>query len=274
MSKLKEFARDWLPPVVVRLFQKRRSSGLFFEGNFASWEAANAHCTGYDKQDILDKVLAATLKVKLGKAVFERDSVLFDEIEYSWPLLAGLMWAAASNGGKLNVLDFGGALGSSYYQNRKFLQSLLDVKWNVVEQAHFVDAGRKHIADEQLRFYKTIKECLQDTRPNVILLSSVIQYLKSPNEILNLLKIVNADCLLIDRTPFSELDTDKLVVQNVPASIYKASYPMWIFSRSKFESELLMNWNLVAKNISPEGSAQTKNGFNFSFQGMLLERKL
>ena len=72
-------------------------------------------------QDILDKVLAATLKVKQGQAVFERDSVLFDEIEYSWPLLAGLMWAAASNGGKLNVLDFGGALGSSYYQNRKFL---------------------------------------------------------------------------------------------------------------------------------------------------------
>jgi putative methyltransferase (TIGR04325 family) len=274
MSRLKEFARDCLPTVVVRQLNKRRSRGLYFDGDFSSWKEANAHCTGYDAMDILDKVLAATLKVKHGDAVFERDSVLFDEIEYSWPVLTGLMWASARNDGKLNVLDFGGALGSGYYQNRKFLQSLLDVKWNVVEQAHFVEAGRKHIADEQLRFYKTIDECLQENQPNVILLSSVIQYLKSPNEILNLLKIANADCLLIDRTPFSELDTDKLVVQNVPASIYKASYPMWIFSRSKFESELLINWNIVAKNISPEGSAQTKNGFNFLFQGMLLERKL
>ena len=274
MSRLKEFARDLLPPVVVRLLQKRRSGGLCFEGDFASWEEANAHCTGYDAKDILDKVLAATLKVKRGEAVFERDSVLFDEIEYSWPVLAGLMWAAARNGGKLNVLDFGGALGSSYFQNRNFLQSLTDVKWNVIEQSHYVEAGCKHIEDEQLRFYKTIEECLIENQPNVILLSSVAQYLKSPSEIISALQIESADCLIIDRTPFSDSKEDKLVIQNVPASIYKASYPMWIFSQSKFELELSANWNMVARNISPEGGVRTMSGFDFSFQGLLLERKL
>jgi putative methyltransferase (TIGR04325 family) len=38
-------------------------------------------------------------------------------------------------------------LGSSYFQNRKFLQSLPDVRWNVVEQPHYVDAGRKYIEE-------------------------------------------------------------------------------------------------------------------------------
>jgi putative methyltransferase (TIGR04325 family) len=274
MRRLKEFARDWLPPSVVRQVKQRRSSGLYFEGDFASWEEASAHCTGYGAQDILDKVLAATLKVKHGEALFERDSVLFDEIEYSWPVLSGLMWAAARNGGKLNVLDFGGALGSSYYQNRKFLQSLPEVKWNVVEQHHYVEAGRKHIEDGQLRFYKTIEECLIENHPNVILLSSVAQYLKSPSEIISSLKIESADCLIIDRTPFSDSKEDKIVIQNVPTSICKASYPMWIFSLSKFEIELSANWNMVARNISPEGGVRTKNGFYFSFQGLLLEHKL
>lgn len=273
MGSLKEFARDWLPPAVVRLLQQRRSSGLCFEGDFASWEDANTYCTGYDAEGILTKVLDATLKVKRGEAAFERDSVLFDEIQYAWPLLTGLMWAAARNNGTLNVLDFGGALGSSYFQNRKFLQSLPAVKWNVVEQLHFVEAGQKHVQDEYLRFYETIENCLLENQPNVILMSSVIQYLKSPIEIIKSLKIVNADCLIIDRTPFSNLDEDKLVIQNVPASIYKASYPMWIFSQAKAESELLMSWNIVAKNTSPEGRVLTKSGFDFSFQGMLLERK-
>ena len=106
------------------------------------------------------------------------------------------------------------------------------------------------------------------------MLSSVIQYLKSPIEILNQLKTANADCFLIDRTPFCDSDEDKLVIQNVPDSIYEASYPMWIFSLSKFEHELSLSWNVVAKSISPEAYVRTKNGFNFSFQCMLLERKL
>jgi putative methyltransferase (TIGR04325 family) len=274
MSVIKYFAKNWMRPGIIRMLRLLCRRGIRFEGDYESWEEALAKCSGYDADNILSKVLEATLKVKRGEAVFERDSVLFDEIEYAWPLLSGLMWAAARDEGRLNVLDFGGSLGSSYFQNGKFLQHLSEVRWNVVEQEHYVEAGRKHIADEQLRFYKTIEECLQENQPNVILLSSVIQYLKSPIEILNQLKIVNADCLLIDRTPFSDSDEDKLVVQNVPASIYEASYPMWIFSLSKFEHELSVSWKVVAKNISSEAYVRTKNGFNFSFQGMLLERKL
>ena len=39
--------------------------------------------SGYDSQLILDKVLTSTLKVKNGEAAYERDSVLFDEIQYA-----------------------------------------------------------------------------------------------------------------------------------------------------------------------------------------------
>ena len=272
MSVLKALARDWLPSVLARWFRQLRGGGrIRFEGDFATWEEANSHCTGYDAEEILAKVLASTLKVKHGEAAAERDSVLFDQIEYAWPVLAGLMWAASRSSGRLNVLDFGGALGSSYFQNRKFLQSLPDVRWNVVEQPHYVDAGRKHIQDEHLRFYKTIVECLSENQPNVILLSSVLQYLESPADLISELNKVGALCLVVDRTPFTLHGKDKLVVQKVPAAIYSASYLMRIFSLPKFEQLLAKNWYLVASNLSPEGYLRTTTDFEFSFQGMLLE---
>jgi len=272
MSVLKALVRDWLPPVLVRSYRQVRGVGIRFEGDFDTWEEANRHCTGYNSEEILAKVLVSTLKVKHGEAAAERDSVLFDQIEYAWPVLAGLMWAAARSGGRLNVLDFGGALGSSYFQNRKFSQSLPDVRWNVVEQPHYVDAGRKHVQDTKLRFYKTIEECLSENLPNVILLSSVLQYLESPADLISELNKVGALCLVVDRTPFSLQAQDKLVVQKVPAAIYSASYPMWIFSLSEFEKLLAKNWRLVAPNISPEGYVRTTNYSEFSFQGILLEK--
>ncbi len=139
-------AKDWLPPVLTRKLLRFSSlkGGITFDGPFVSWEEAKQRSSGYEDEQILDKVLAATLKVKRGEAVFERDSVLFDEIQYAWSVTAGLMWAAALDSGRLSVLDYGGSLGSSYFQNKKFLEDLQIVRWSVVEQAHFYEAGRAH----------------------------------------------------------------------------------------------------------------------------------
>jgi len=270
-QKFKTLARDWLPPAIVRRIRRRRRSGICFEGDYAAWEDARENSTGYDAGKILEKILAATLKVKNGDAVYERDSVLFDHIEYSWPVLSGLMWVAARDNGRLNVLDYGGSLGTSYFQNRKFIQTLDQVRWNVVEQPHYVEAGHTHIQDHQLRFYKTIEECLAESQPNVILLSSVLQYLERPLELIEKFSASKATCLIIDKTPFSSSNIDRLLVQKVPASIYSASYPMWVFSKSKFIQILEPDWRLITEVINPEGDVNSASGLKFSFHGMLLE---
>ena len=229
------------------------------------------HCIGYDAVEILDTVLASTLKVKRGEAAFERDSVLFDEIQYSWPIVAGLMWAATRSSGKLNVLDLGGALGSGYFQNRCFLTDLSEVCWNVVEQEHFVSVGRAHVQGDQLGFYFSIEECLEENQPNVILLSSALQYLECPFETIRSLSSVGADCLIIDRTPIGS--DRRLLVQHVPPSIYPASYPMWVFGKDELCKSLDPDWRVVARNSSPEGRVFTPDGFEFIFEGMLMERR-
>lgn len=269
---IRTIAKDWLPPAVVRALRHRRNGGIRFQGNYATWEAAAAQCTGYDAEPILAKVLEAALKVKRGEAAYERDSVLFDEIEYAWPVTAALMWAAAQNAGRLDVLDFGGALGSSYFQNRAFLVNLPHVRWSVIEQAHYVQAGREHIQDDTLRFYSSIDGCLADNKPNVVLLSGVLQYLPVVDGVFKQINDSDATTIIIDRTPFNNEQCNKICIQTVPKSIYKASYPMTIFCLKNFFMDMI-DWDIVARIRSPEGSLITESCLALNFQGFILRRK-
>lgn len=244
-EKIKVFLRAVIPPVVWSAYRKvfRPASTLqtdefeqkiSFEGSYANWPSAIENCGGYDADEIISKVLSATIKVKNGEAVFERDSVLFDHIEYAWPVLAGLLLAAARASGHLNVLDYGGSLGSSYFQNRKFLLTLKKISWSVVEQAHYVKAGKLEIQDDQLKFHESISDCLIENNPNVVLLSSVLQYLPDPYEVLKEVLAINSDLIILDRTCYQYgAEKDELFIQKVPSSIYSASYPCWFLSEKK-----------------------------------------
>lgn len=253
------------------LIRSFRGKVLSFEGSYSTWEQASALSSGYDASSILDAVLSATLKVKSGQAAFERDSVIFKKIEYSWPATSALLWAAARNNGVLNVLDFGGSLGSTYFQNRIFLSALKTVKWNIVEQSHFVEIGKKHIEDEVLKFHLSIEDMLKIVSPNVILFSSVAQYLPNINNILEQINSISADVLIFDRTPFSELTVNKICIQHVPGEIYNASYPMWILSRHAVISKL-SNWKVCESFPSAEGRIRLEPGTEFEFSGYILER--
>jgi len=265
-----KLARDWLPPVALRRLGRMIREGNSFKGEYNSWQEAEAQCLGYDTDEIISKVLTASLKVKNGEAAYERDSVNFDHIEYSWPVMSGIMCAAANNSGRLNVLDFGGSLGSSYYQNRSLLLALPYVRWNIVEQAHYCKAGKTHIQDQTLRFYETIDDCLVENKPNVILLSSVLQYLSKPREILSLLLNVDADVIVIDRTIVNYSLTDRIYVQDVPSSIYSASYPCWSLSESSLLEMALKNYQLIDSFYCP-GFSLLKY-INSEFKGYFFKR--
>ena len=210
---------------------------------------------------ILEKTRTALLKVKNGEVAYERDSVLFDEAQYAWPLLVGLMWVAAQAKGNLNVLDFGGSLGSIYFQNINYLKHLNSLKWNIVEQKSFIDCGKEFFEDENLRFFYKIDECLEAQKPDVIILSSVLQYLEKPYDLLEEIINHNIKYILIDRTYFSEEEKDKISVQVVPKDIYKANYPCWFFSLRKFLSIFHENYRLISDFEDYAGCKEAKGLF-------------
>ena len=228
----KTLLKELLPPIVLRATRRNEKYGFF--GTYASWEEAQRGSSGYDSAAILAKVKQASLQVKNGTALYERDSVLFDQVHYSFPVLASLLRVALENQGKLSVLDFGGSLGSSYYQCRGFLSGIPTVRWNVVEQPHFVDCGKECFEDETLHFYSEIDSCLVNESPDIVLLSSVIQYLEKPYEFLETLMQYEFPYLLFDRTAFVEVGDDRLTIQKVPPEIYTASYPAWFLDINKF----------------------------------------
>ncbi len=267
MNNIKSIIKDWIPPALIRLATKN-SKKYGWSGDYATWEEAEAHCSGYDSEIILKKVKNALLKVKNGEAVYERDSVLFDEIQYSWPLLSGLMWVAAQNNGELNVLDFGGSLGSTYFQNLKFLQTLKKVSWNIVEQESFVDCGSAYLKNSNLQFYDDLDECFNLQKPDTVILSSVLQYIEKPFELLTIIMSYNFKYIIFDRTPFIKKNKDLLTVQIVPPEIYSGSYPCWFFDRKNFIDFCEKKYSIMASFDALDNA-----NIDSCFQGFLCRKK-
>jgi putative methyltransferase (TIGR04325 family) len=242
MSGIKKFIKSILSN---QLISKLTGISYGWHGNYKSWAMAKIKCKGYDETPILDKVAINALKVKNGEISYERDAVSFDKIIYSFPVLASLMWISGQNKNKLNVLDFGGSLGTSYYQNLFFLKSLSDFNWCIVEQQHFVTEGNKLFADSNLHFFNSIDDCIEKYDVNAILLSGVIQYVEKPYDLLKEIISKKFNYILVDRTLFLENDEDRLTVQKVPEKIYKASYCCWFLSESKFLSLISEEYKLI-----------------------------
>jgi len=242
---LKNIAAEIFPPVLLRLLKPGVKYG--WKGDFSNWNEAAEQCNGYNAANIVEKVKQAAIKVKKGDAAYERDSILFEKVQYSWPLLSSLMWIAAKNAGVLYVIDFGGSLGSSYFQNRKFFEGIR-VRWNIVEQPGFVQLGNEFIADEKLQFFNSIKEAMdRNGSPNVLLISCALPYLEEPYEFLKEVMRLEIPHIIIDNTPFNFQNRDRITIQNVNPSIYKASYPCW-----------LLNYNSVVSLIQTKYEIHTE----------------
>lgn len=228
---------------------------------------------GYAAPNIPAQVRDAIKAVKSGEAAHERDGVTFDEIVYAWPVLAGVLLAAGESGGKLNVVDFGGSLGTTFFQNRNYLSQLDEVKWTIVEQESFVDLGRSTFATSDLRFEGDLSEAFDRYNPHVVLCSSSLQYVADPYSVLESITQSGARHLIIDRTPFHSQAEDTLTLQTVPPEIYEAQYPAWIFSKETFFASLDANWRVLSEFDSLGQPMMTHQGRSFFWQGAHFVRR-
>ena len=85
MAKIKEIIKILIPPIISILYRKIGSNqSLKWSGRYAKWDDALMQCTGYENDSILEKCKISLLKVKNGEKAYERDSVVFDQIDYCW----------------------------------------------------------------------------------------------------------------------------------------------------------------------------------------------
>lgn len=272
-SKIKKIVKYLFPPIILDIYFKFLTP-YGYKGEYKDWQTAQSLSSGYDSEIILNKTKDALIKVRDGEAVYERDSFLFDKIQYSWPLLASLLYIASDSDNNLNLLDFGGSLGSSYYQNIKFLSSVKKITWSIVEQKNVAECGKDNFANGDLKFYSQIDECLEENSPTVALFSASIQYVSEPYKILDKLFEKKIKFVLFDRLAVNNL-RDLITIQNVSPSIYKASYPLWIFKEKNILDYFVKNnYELVADFDSFDGNFSVqKTNISGSYKGYLFKIK-
>lgn len=261
-SKILRALKCILPPFIVKL-ANRMAGETRYHGNYPDWQAAIADSTSYSEEKILKRVTISARKVKEGLAVFERDSVLFYEESFNWALIAACFMASHKR--NLNVLDYGGSLGSSYYQNKKILNNFLKFKWMIVEQYQYVIQGQQEFADDNLNFYFSLDEL---PAIDIAILGGVLEYLEFPYRVLKQIASLSPAIIYIDRTPFTKSSEDRLTVQHVNKKIYKGSYPAWFFSKSRFLREIReIGYKVLTEYITDD----TAN-INCEFQCLILEK--
>lgn len=239
------------PPVLwqvahwVRSRMARRSGPGFeglippwaeFEGPFPSWaDAVSAsHSEGWDSPSVLHRTLDAALKVRDGLAEFQQDSVVMTNIIYS-PTILAFLCLILSRYDSVNVVDVGGQLGTSYFQNRRILRSLgsIPATWNIVETEAFARLGMQHLQTSELKFFPSIQEA---PISNAVLFSGSLQYVSNPFEILEYVIDGGATVIALDRVALHPGREHEIFVQHAP-TIYGASFAVWQFSR-----DTLVGW--------------------------------
>lgn len=259
--------KDLLPPALVKILLQWGFGGNRFRHGYSSFEEARSRSSGYDAQKITERVVNSSRLVRDGKAAFERDGVIFDDIQHSWPLLASLL-ATPRKDQRLRVLDWGGALGTSYRQNRNFLISAgIELQWVVIEQEHFVKIGEKEFTNKELSFSTHIGNHDPESF-DVVLFASSICYAPDAEQILSEIKHLKPKRIVFDRTPEANGDKSLFGVQKVGGKIYKASYPIRSFGKGELESILKPEYQLVQRwvcDLQPDPQT-TSVGYFFALK--------
>lgn len=70
-----------IPPILVNIAHNILKNDIVWKGNYIDWNNATAASSGYDADAIFQNVIQAARQVRDGKALWERDSVCFDNYE-------------------------------------------------------------------------------------------------------------------------------------------------------------------------------------------------
>lgn len=238
-------------------------------GGYDSWSEAASYVAGYDCDAIFKKACESALAVKRGEAAYDRDTVLFYEQKANYPLM---MWLTiiAKNDGLDNIIDLGGAMGSTYFQNRQYLEMMgLDLMWYIKEQPHFVEFGKQELETKQLHFIYDWDEVVNGK--NVLICSSVLQFIDNWKEFIQqAIDATNPTYIIIERTPVGE--KERIWIEKVSEPIYNASYVQRIIKEEDlcgyFQTYQLMDeWKSLV-----DGDIWTKEGKQAEYKSFVYKK--
>jgi putative methyltransferase (TIGR04325 family) len=243
----KQAARAVTPPLLWELARRLKSGQpkpeaarpTVFTGPLASWADALRQSDGWDAPAITRKTLEVSRQVRDGTIAFQQDTIAHESVRYSATVLAFLLLATSGRTGRCEIIDFGGSLGTHYYQNRKILAQITGstVGWNIVERPDIAALGREHFREPGLTFFASLAEAKAalSAPPAAFLFSGSLQCLEEPFRALDDAVALGARVLAFDRLLVSPGERHEIYLQRPnPQRYYRATYPAWCFAKGPF----------------------------------------
>lgn len=246
-----------------------------FHGDFSSWAEASSRASPIDPAALAafaERYRQLCRRLTRREIAFARDGVAFDQPQYPLSLLAFILRALLENRGVLNLVDFGGFLGTTYFQARDFLRPAREVLWTVVELPHLVEIARTELQEGPLRFRDSLREALAES-PNVVLLSGVAQNLPDPISIFREVRQSAPDWVLFDRTVVIESPASRIALQSVMRQGTEVSWPVRLFSRSELLADWTSSYEPIAEFASYCDPVEFIDDLKIDYRGFALKRR-
>lgn len=235
-------------------------SKLNLIGPFKNFETARNNSQGYEDAVILQKVKKAIIEVLENNKIWERDGTIFFTKKPKQRILEILKKYVKK---ETFILDIGGGLGGLYINNRELFNIKND--FYILEQENFVQCGRDISEKYKLPIKFITSIDMMKFTPNIVIFSSVLQYLPEVHNLIEEVKKLSPNYIIIDRTWFTNSKDKKWWVQRTKNYYSKTcSYPI-----RPINIELLLNHLSNYKIID-----NWQNSFDVSFpphKGLLLK---
>jgi putative methyltransferase (TIGR04325 family) len=232
---------------------------ISFTGDYATFAQAidAASDPGYDGDIAIDRYVRRFREVQADPA-----GVIRNHPDKLLPSIA-MFGMAEPIEGVFEVLDFGGGYGA-LYDLLRIIFPRRTIRWTIVEVPRLVARGNEMGATDAKVFSSEIPA---DRRYSLVVASGSIQYTPDPIATFDKLRALNSPLMFVGRAPIvPSLERDRLTVESVPASLFKAKMPVWFFGRdwqSRLESfgEIVMKWDSPGDTMSLDGEGFCMSAF-------------
>ena len=256
------FIIEWFLPPKIKVWVRALLSRFTGFRKVESWESAVRKSSGYESVNIVEPIVAAARQLQSNSQTTFVSNPRYQQIA------AGMLFSISqerfSNGEPIRVLDVGGAGADYFYQFQEFAPHI-NFDWTVLETPVLAEAMSNEFGRNltNLRWVSSIENTNETY--DVILCSSVFQYVEKPFELLATL-VKKSGFLIVNRISLVDSSEHFVAMQRIITNGKRASYPVHFFAEKKFLNEMSqygdvqMRWLVVEDQPVINRKAQTNHG--------------
>ena len=215
-----------------------------------NWESAVSGSSGYQSPK-------TTSTIEGSDPVVDRQTINQNflgnrYIQVASAILSGLNFEQLKPDTPIRLLDIGGGLGEYFFLLQKHLPNI-KFEWLILETPALCQlVETKQIVTQGVSWTDTLNNSVQTF--DIVLLSSVIQYVEKPFELIET-AMQKAPLLIFNRLPLSKNPHNSVCIQRPGLLETKGSYPVHMLSEKLFLSYLSARGHIMSRWLVPEDIA-------------------